>query len=185
MGLVETLQSRFSRKRAGQDAVFSVYHDLVGLARGEDLYKKFAIPDTLDGRFEAIVLHLALFLVATRDVLEGAGKGQLGRDLNQVFLKDMDRNLREMGVGDLSVGKQVKKMASAHYGRLRSYEQALTGKDAQVRLMAALRRNLYRGEKVSGSKLAGLADYSLTLYGKFKTLSAADILAAKTKGVVS
>lgn len=185
MGLVKTLQSRFSRKRADQDVVFALYNDLVGQARSEDLYKKFAIPDTLDGRFEAIVLHLALFLVGTRDVLEGAGKRRLGRDLNQVFLKDMDRNLREMGVGDLSVGKQVKKMASAHYGRLRSYEQALTGKDASRQLAAALRRNLYRGEKVSGSKVAGLANYSLGLYAKFKTLSAADIMAAKTKGVVS
>ncbi len=185
MKLVETLKSRFSHKRTDQDAVFALYNGLVGLARSEDLYKKYAIPDTLDGRFEAIVLHLALFLVATKNVLEQAGKKELGRDLNQVFLKDMDRNLREMGVGDLSIGKQVKKMASAHYGRLRSYEQALVGKDASRQLAAALRRNLYRGQKVPGSKVAGLASYSLGLYGKFKSLGAGDILDPGTKDIVS
>ncbi len=185
MGLVETLKNRFSRKQADKDAVFALYNDLVGLARKQDLYKKFAIPDTLDGRFEAIVLHLALFLMATKDALEEAGKGELGRDLNQVFLKDMDRSLREIGVGDLSVGKQVKKMASAHYGRLRIYEQALAGKDAPRQLTAALRRNLYRGQKISGNKVAGLADYSLGLYARFNALSAADILDPRTKGIVS
>ena len=176
MGLIKTIKNKFLKKQTDRDIVFAIYNDLVRQARNPDLYKNFDIPDTLDGRFEVIVLHLAVFLVGTKEALNGAGKGELGRDLNLVFLKDMDRSLREVGVGDLSVGKQVKKMASAHHGRLKSYEAALVGKDSQVQLAAALQRNLYRGENISKPKLRGLADYSFSIYAKYNTMTAAQIL---------
>jgi len=178
MGLISTLKQRITRGRADRDAVFAVYNDLVARARAEELYRKFGIPDTLDGRFEAIVLHLALFLVATRETLEQAGKAEMGRDLTLVFMKDMDRSLREIGVGDLSVGKQVKKMASAHHGRLKAYEEALTGKDTLTELTKALRRNLYRGQDIPKTKVSALADYSFALYKNFRGMDLSDILAA-------
>jgi len=185
MGLISALKARVSRKHSDRDALFAVYNDLVERARGAELYRDFGVPDTLDGRFEAIVLHLALFLVATRDTLQRAGKEEFGRDLNLVFLKDMDRSLREIGIGDLSVGKQVKKMASAHHGRLMAYEEALTGKDALADMKKALVRNLYRGENVPKAKVSGLADYSFALYAKFRGMGADRILAPGKKGVVS
>ncbi len=100
----------------------------------------------------------------------------IGKDIIGVFLKDMDRNLREIGVGDLSVGKKVKKMASALYGRIDAYSTALVQKNPEQALSQALIRNLYRGEKISKVKARGLAINGLK---KFKAWQKLDLSALK------
>lgn len=182
MGVIQTLKKWLLWDDPGRDSVFKIYNRLVETARAPGIYKKYAVPDTLDGRFDAIVLHLALFLVGTRAVLEAAGEGDLGRDLVAVFLKDMDRSLREIGVGDLSVGRQVKKMAAALYGRLAAYQAALEGKGVEAALATALKRNLYRGQKITVARVAGLSAYSVRFYKKMKRLNLNEITSGALEG---
>lgn len=177
MSLFDTLKTRHKLKTERKDTVFILYKGLVDAARNPNLYKDFAIPDTLDGRFDAIVFHIALFGLATNETLkEDPGLADVGKDIIGVFLKDMDRNLREIGVGDLSVGKKVKKMASALYGRIDAYATALVQPAPAKALSEALKRNLYRGEKVAEKHSRGLAKNGLK---KFKAWQKLDVSAIK------
>jgi cytochrome b pre-mRNA-processing protein 3 len=100
-------------------------------------YRAAGVPDTLDGRFELIALHCFLVLHRIRGEKTAERFGQ--RLFDRMFA-DMDRGLREMGTGDLSVGKQVKRMATGFYGRIQAYQAGLAGEED---LGAALRRNLF------------------------------------------
>lgn len=175
MNLIDTLKNTHKAKAARKDTVFRLYNGLVDAARSPALFKDFTIPDTLDGRFDAIVYHIALFGLASHETLKDDPRlADIGKDIIGVFLKDMDRNLREIGVGDLSVGKKVKKMASALYGRIDAYSTALVQPAPEKALAEALKRNLYRGEAVPERYTKGLAKYGLK---KFKTWQKLDIKA--------
>jgi cytochrome b pre-mRNA-processing protein 3 len=117
-----------------------LYDAIVAAARQPIFYEKWGVPDTLDGRFDVIVLHM--FLVLER--LKG-GAEETRANLIDYFFLDMDRSLREMGVGDVSVGKKVRKMAEAFYGRLTAYSDAV-GKSEEA-LITSLTRNLYAGQE--------------------------------------
>ena len=99
-------------------------------------YADWGVPDTLDGRFDMISLHTFLVL----DRLKGVEQDFRQALVDELFA-DMDRSLREMGVGDLSVGKKVRKMAEVFYGRVAAYDKALAGPpDA---LESAIARNVF------------------------------------------
>jgi cytochrome b pre-mRNA-processing protein 3 len=118
-------------------AAHAAYTALVAQARAPVFYARHGVPDTLDGRFEMIVLHVFLVLHRLRAVPEAQ---RFGQALYDVLFADMDRALREMGTGDLSIGKQVKLMATALAGRIAAYQAGLAG---EADLLEALRRNLY------------------------------------------
>ena len=109
----------------------------VDQARLVPFYAEHGVPDTLDGRFEMIILHTFLVLHRLRGQTETQA---FGTALQDVLFADMDRALREMGTGDLSVGKQVKRMAEGLAGRIKVYHDGLAGAGD---LKEALRRNLY------------------------------------------
>ena len=99
---------------------------------------------------------------------EGAETAEFAQLLFNVLFRDMDRSLREIGVGDLSVGKKVRTMAEGFYGRVEAYEQGLEaagaphgpeGEGAEAALEAALRRNLYGTAAPSGDQVAAVAGY--------------------------
>jgi cytochrome b pre-mRNA-processing protein 3 len=115
----------------------ALYGAVVAQARQPAFYTACGVPDTVDGRFEMIALHM--FLVLHR--LKTGGEGELAQQLFDIMFADMDRNLREMGAGDLGVGKRVRAMAEALYGRMAAYEEGLGGDD--VTLAASLRRNAF------------------------------------------
>jgi len=121
----------------------ALYRAIVAEARTPDWYLAGEVPDTVDGRFDAVALGLALVLL--RLEREGEGQRQFSADLTERFIADMDGSLRELGIGDPTVGKQVGKMVSALGGRLGAYRDALAGGEA---LENALARNLYRGAAV-------------------------------------
>ncbi|WP_241503702.1 ubiquinol-cytochrome C chaperone family protein [Ferruginivarius sediminum] len=108
-------------------------------AREPVFYRGFHIPDTLDGRFELISLHVFLILHRLKDQREQTD--ELAQALFDTMFADMDRSLREMGAGDLGVGPRVKKMAQAFYGRIAAYDAGLAAENG--RLEEAVRRNLY------------------------------------------
>jgi cytochrome b pre-mRNA-processing protein 3 len=125
------------RRAPERNAAHHVYVAIVAQARDPDFFLHLGVPDTLDGRFEMIVLHA--FLVLHR--LRGEASAQrFGQMLFDVFFGDMDRALREMGTGDLSVGKQIERMAEGFFGRVAAYQRGLS---APEELIDALRRNLF------------------------------------------
>jgi cytochrome b pre-mRNA-processing protein 3 len=129
----------------------SVYEAIVAAARHPVFYANWDVADTIDGRFDMISLHAFLVL----DRLKGVEE-EFRQDLVDELFRDMDRSLREMGVGDISVGKKVRKMAEVFYGRVAAYDRALAaGKDA---VTAALARNVF-ADTPSGDGAARLTDY--------------------------
>lgn len=140
----------FRKKRDLCRTADLLYSKVVEQARLPDFYTAFAVPDTLDGRFDLVVLHC--FLVLRK--LKAEGEGALSQALFDATFEDMDESLREMGVSDLSVGKKVKRMASAFMGRVSVYDQALADREA---LAGALARNLYRGQPPGQEILLALA----------------------------
>jgi cytochrome b pre-mRNA-processing protein 3 len=115
-----------------------LYRAAVEQARQPVFYAAYGVPDTLDGRFELIALHM--FFILHRLKIDDPAAQQLSQELFDTMFGDMDRSLREMGVADLGVGRRVRAMAEALYGRMAAYEAGLA--DDGV-LAAALRRNLY------------------------------------------
>jgi cytochrome b pre-mRNA-processing protein 3 len=124
-------------RRATIDAL---YGTIVAQARRPAFYRDFAVPDTVEGRFEMIVLHVALFFRRVRD--ERDGVRALGQGVFDSFCRDLDHSLREMGVGDLAVPKRMRGLGEAFYGRAQSYDRALGGGD-QAALAGALARNVF------------------------------------------
>jgi cytochrome b pre-mRNA-processing protein 3 len=138
------------------DGVHRLYEAAVMQAREPVFYRNFAVPDTLEGRFEMIAFHVFLILRRLkRDAgqsVEGAlsdGRhahshdlgSELGQALFDLMFADMDRNLREMGAGDLGVGRRVKAMAAAFYGRIKAYDTGLAAGEAALSM--AIARNVF------------------------------------------
>lgn len=125
----------FSKENA---EVKKFYNEIVALARNTSLYINGGVPDTLDGRFELIILHIHFFI--RRLTKAGPKEVKFSQDIINYMIKDFDRSLREMGVGDLSVGKKIKFMVSAYYGRANAYDSCIKNKNI---FSEALRKNLY------------------------------------------
>lgn len=146
----------FGSRNGARQAAVALYRTIVSQARKPVFYRDFGVPDTLDGRFDMIILHA--FLVSRRLKAENSNHS---KDLNQalfdLMFSDMDNSLREIGVGDLSVGKKVKAMAQAYYGRIDAYDRGLAG-DGET-LSAALKRNLYASGDVRQEQVAAVATY--------------------------
>jgi cytochrome b pre-mRNA-processing protein 3 len=151
--------SLFKRK-ASRNSLRAVYGSIVAAARHRRFYAEWGVPDTVDGRFDMIVLH-AVLVIDRLAREEGAAK-VFAQGLTDELFADMDRSLREMGVGDLSVGKKVRRMAEVFYGRAQAYRPALEAQDAAA-LAKALHRNVFAGEG-SGPGPDLLARHALHLY---------------------
>jgi cytochrome b pre-mRNA-processing protein 3 len=147
--------SLFKRK-ASRNSAQAVYGAIVAAARHPRFYAEWGVPDTVDGRYDMIVLHTVLVL--DRLASEGEEGQSFSQALTDAVFADMDRSLREMGVGDLSVGKKVRRMAEVFYGRAQAYAPPLRDDDAE-----ALRRAIYRnvhagaGPEDGASRLAANA----------------------------
>lgn len=138
MGIAEMLGLRPSGEARAADALYAA---IVAQAREPRFFTALGVPDTLDGRFETVVLHVFLVLQRLRSEPSEAAAG-LSRALLESFVSDMDHSLREMGAADLGVGRRVTAMAEALYGRIKAYEAAFA-EIGDLGLEAALRRNLY------------------------------------------
>ena len=131
---------KFLRFNKQEVPVLSLYANIVSQARTETFYSNFGVPDTLNGRFDMVTLHMFIVLRRLKDIGEDGVK--LSQDLFDIMFADMDKNLREMGVGDLSVGKKVKALATAFYGRIRAYDNGINGLNDET-LVDCLKRNLF------------------------------------------
>jgi cytochrome b pre-mRNA-processing protein 3 len=141
------------RRNSRNDSIHALYGAIVAQARSPAFYTSYGVPDTLEGRFDLIVLHLVLLLLRlARD--GGAGEagrrdpaGEVSQRLFDAFCRDLDGNLREMGVGDLAVPKKMRRFGEAFYGRLGAYRAALAVADDRE-LEKALARNIFGVEGV-------------------------------------
>lgn len=136
---VDILKKWWTRRGLQRRQARALYEKLVAQARRPLFYNDFGVPDTLDGRFELIALHV--FVVSHRLKRAGDEARAVVQALLEVFVDDMDRSLREIGVGDLSVGRKVKQMVAGVYGRIAAYEQALV--QGPTALADAVGRNVF------------------------------------------
>jgi len=143
------------RRNPHRDAAERAYGLVVEQARRPEFFTTLGVPDTLDGRFELISLHAFLYLHRLK--AEGAAAAAFGQVFFDTMFADFDRSLREIGTGDLSIGRQVTRMAEAFYGRVRAYEDGLAGSDEELR--AALARNVYGTTEPTEEQLVRLASY--------------------------
>jgi cytochrome b pre-mRNA-processing protein 3 len=142
---------QFFRRTRDDPSIASLYGAIVAQARAKALYQRFGVPDTVNGRLEMILLHVVLLLRRLNDEPDGAPWGQAVFDL---FCQDMDDNLREMGVGDLAVPKEMRRIGEAFYGRQAAYIGALASSDPEP-LVEVLKRNVLEG----GGGAEALAHY--------------------------
>ena len=133
----------------------NLYFEIVRQARQLEFYQNLGVPDTTNGRFDLIALHAFIVMKRLKSI------GEIGETLSQslfdCMFSDIDTNLREMGVGDISVGKKVKGLASAYYGRVKAYEDGLLRVDKS--LEAAFERNLYLDSRPTAKQLAAMVNY--------------------------
>lgn len=136
------LNRLLGRPDEGQERIRPLWHRVVGIAREPGWYAKGGIADTLPGRFDAVTLVLALVMLRMDG--EPALRAPAAR-LTELFVMDMDGQLRQSGVGDLVVGKKVGKLMGALGGRIDAYRDALAQPDDAM-LIAAIERNVTLGE---------------------------------------
>jgi cytochrome b pre-mRNA-processing protein 3 len=159
------------RRSARPGTISALYGAIVAQARLPAFYRDYNVPDTVDGRFELIVLHLALLL----DRLAGEpGLRGLGQGVFDLFCRDMDHNLREMGIGDLAVPAHMRRMGEAFYGRAQAYREAILGADDKA-LAEALARDIYGGLK--RRQVQRLAAYVREAIDRLKALDEAALVA--------
>ncbi|RXT44880.1 ubiquinol-cytochrome C chaperone family protein [Bradyrhizobium betae] len=131
----------------------AIYGMIVTQAREPIFYRDLGVPDTVNGRFDLLLLHLWLLLRRLRTV---QGATELSQALFDRFCEDMDDNLREMGIGDQTVPKRMRAFGEAFYGRVQAYDQAMdAGGEA---LASAICKNILNG--VSPDQAERLAIYA-------------------------
>ncbi|HEY8596074.1 MAG TPA: ubiquinol-cytochrome C chaperone family protein [Devosiaceae bacterium] len=164
----------FFRKSRLTGPVHAVYNAIVAQSRQPVFYAEWEVPDTLTGRFDMISLHIGLVF---RRLRKERGEGRLfTQALFDLFFHDMDRSLREMGVGDLSVPKRIRNMGNIFYGFLGKLSEALDTGDMDA-LKGALVRNVYGGE--TPEHLDAMAEYVLALVRELDEQPAPSIMAGE------
>jgi cytochrome b pre-mRNA-processing protein 3 len=152
----------------------AIYGMIVTQARGPSFYRNLGVSDTVNGRFDLLILHLWMVLQRLRPM---AGGGALAQALFDRFCEDMDGNLREMGVGDLTVPKRMQAFGEAFYGRAAAYDLAL--REGAEALAQALCKNILNGGQIDQARR--LAAYAEAALAELAAQDDSSILAASWK----
>ncbi|WP_394648760.1 ubiquinol-cytochrome C chaperone family protein [uncultured Sphingomonas sp.] len=155
--------------RRDRSAALPLYDAVVARARLPHWYLDGAVPDTLDGRFDMVAAVLAMVLLRLEDDPQGAAPVA---QLTEQFVDDMDAQVRQIGFGDMVVGKHVGRMMGMLGGRLGAYRDGLAGGD----LDGALVRNLYRGVAPDDAALSHVRDGLVTLRRALDTMSVPQLM---------
>lgn len=160
----------FRRRKPEDQFAGAVYTRVAERARVPDLFEKYGIPDTLDGRFDSLALHAALMIERLRREPDGEALSQAFFD---AMFRHLDLTLREIGVQDLGVGRRIKIMAEGLHGRALAYRQALGNGGS---LQEVLRRNAYGGRPpVDPHSVARLEAYVLGEVNRLERTARADL----------
>lgn len=150
----------FGKKAIYKETALQLYGALNIQSRKMVFYTRCGVPDTTEGRFDVICLHS--FLIMSRLQREGKEGDYVSQALFDVIFRQFERALREMGVGDLSVPRHVKRMMTAYKGRYYAYEGALKNKDNTM-LAEVIKRNVFGHDDAVGNLILNeLADYMRT-----------------------
>ncbi|MCA0208789.1 MAG: ubiquinol-cytochrome C chaperone family protein [Proteobacteria bacterium] len=166
-----SLRNIFRPQPDPREARRALWNAVVAAARAPHWYAEGTVPDTLDGRFDMISLVLALVL---HRIDEDPAQGIAGVQLTELFVNDMDGQMRQIGFGDMVVGKQVGRMMSALGGRLGAY-RAIDGSDE---LRAALVRNLWRGTEPAEAGIAHVMAEVAALRSQLAAIPVSDLIVA-------
>lgn len=138
------------RKSNAPDAAFEAYRSIVAQSRQEKFYADWGVPDTVTGRFDMISLHLAMLL---RRLKGDSDARPFAQALVDLFFRDMDRSLRELGITDMGVPRRIEQMGKLFYGLTEVLSDALDGGDARA-VEAVLVKNVYGAANDGSSPLA-------------------------------
>jgi cytochrome b pre-mRNA-processing protein 3 len=142
------------KKDRKQTAAFELYTAMVTQSRQPDFYAKLGVPDTIEGRFDLILVHAFILF---RRLKADDGDRDLAQRIFDVMFADLDQNMREMGIGDVGILKRIRKMSESYHGRIVAYEEGVQSGAAE--LAAALDRNLFADRKVSNEQLMAMVGY--------------------------
>jgi cytochrome b pre-mRNA-processing protein 3 len=159
---------RFRRGKAAETSARRLYEAIVERSRAPVFHTELGVSDSIDGRFDLLVLHLYLVLARLRE--EGEAGAELASALTNLAFAAFEEALRELGVGDTGMARRVKAMANAFFGRLDAY---LTAGNRESELAAALLRNLYRGDSSRIRDSASMARYAIAARGNLRAEGAA------------
>lgn len=154
-----------------REALRPLWNAVIAAARAPHWYVEGGVPDTLDGRFDMVSLMMALVL---HRIDEDPAQALAGVQLTELFVSDMDGQMRQIGFGDMVVGKQIGRMVGALGGRLGAYRAP----DGSDELRAALVRNLWRGHAPADPYLDHVAAGVATLRRALAAMPVADLVAA-------
>ena len=164
------------RPRPARLAGEALYEAATRQARQPDFYLALGAPDTVEGRFELYSLHVVLLLHRLKG--EGAEAAETAQALFDTYVSALDNALREMGVGDLSVAKKMRKLGEAFYGRAKAYDAILAAQD-RAELMALIGRTVFADVPSDGC--GKLADYVLAGADGLAAQSLEDVLEARPR----
>lgn len=170
-----SLRKLFKSESDPREARRPLWNAVVATARAPHWYAQGTVPDTLDGRFDMVSLVMALVLHRIDD---DPAQGLAGVQLTELFVNDMDGQMRQIGFGDMVVGKQVGRMMSALGGRLGAYRAA----DGSNELRTALVRNLWRGHEPAEAGLAHVMAEVAALRAALTAMPVADLVVADRLG---
>jgi cytochrome b pre-mRNA-processing protein 3 len=142
--------------RAALSAGGTLYAGAARQARRPALFRELGAPDTAEGRFEVLSLHVALLLLRLKG--QGEEAAETAQHVFDAFVQALDDAMRELGVADISMGKRMRKLGAAFYGRMRSYEEALSLLPDRRPLEALIARTVLEGG--SGERAGPIADYA-------------------------
>lgn len=162
---------RYRRDRQEARIASAVYGAIVAQARSPALYAGLGVPDTVAGRFEMVVLHTVVIIERLKS--GGAAERTLGQRVFDLFCTDMDRSLRELGIGDLGVPRKMKRMAEGYYGRAEAYRRGLAEGDV-AGLAEAIGRNVAVTSPGAAGALAAYAAAAWDALGGLTTTAATD-----------
>ncbi len=151
-----TLKALFGLEKPFEKPAFVLYGAIVAQARQPYFYSDLSVCDTVDGRYDMIIIHA--FLLFHRLKNENEEARQLSQAVFDTMFKDLDQSLREMGVGDMGVGPRIKKMAASFYGRIKAYDTALEN-DGNHILQEVIARNVFNKTEPDTVVLEYLASY--------------------------
>jgi cytochrome b pre-mRNA-processing protein 3 len=149
-----------SRPMSARRVAPAVYTRIVAAARAPVLYRVFRVADTIEGRYEMIALHAVLLLRRLRQggTAELRPQSKLAQSVVDYMAADLDRSMRELGVGDLSVSRHMKHLGEGLYGRADKYDTALDRQDGGA-LAKALLRNVYDDDDPGDGIMGQFAAY--------------------------
>ena len=171
------LRSLFQSKKTAEilHSVGTIYSIIVDTARKPVFYSKLSVPDTVDGRFDMIILHM--FFVLNRLQHSDAGDSKaFSQQLFDYMFSDMERSLRELGVGEVGVPKHMKRMMKGFNGRMDQYHTSLEQNDTQA-LTESVRKNIFFGaDNVTSDQVKQMTTYAKAQYAHINKASIEDIL---------